>query len=98
MKNILFIHQSAELDGSDKTLLLLLKNLDKSKYKPIVILPFDGPLKDALETEKIEVVIAPVLKLYRKMFTPKNIFKFVKEYYQGIKTLDVLNKEYKFGR
>ena len=76
MKTIIFIHQSAELYGSDKTLLLLLKNLDKSKYKPIVILPFDGPLKDALEIEKIEVVIAPVLKLYRKLFTPKNIFGF----------------------
>jgi hypothetical protein len=42
MINIFFIHQSAELYGSDKTLLLLAK-LDKAKFRGVVILPFDGP-------------------------------------------------------
>jgi glycosyltransferase involved in cell wall biosynthesis len=96
MKTILFIHQSAELYGSDKTLLLLLKNLDKSKYKPIVILPFDGPLKDALESEKIEVVIAPVLKLYRKLFTPKNIFGFFGDINKAFKIINELHSKHQF--
>jgi glycosyltransferase involved in cell wall biosynthesis len=96
MKTILVIHQSAELYGSDKTMLYFLSELDKTKYLPIIVLPFDGPLKIELEKNNIKVVIAPVLKLYRKMFTPKNIFKFIKEYYQGIKILNALNKEYKF--
>ena len=96
MKSILFIHQSAELYGSDKTLLLLLKYLDKSKFKSVVILPNDGPLKIALENENIKVVLAPVLKLHRKMFTPKNIFQFLKDYRKGIKTITLLHKEYKF--
>ena len=96
MKTILIIHQSAELYGSDKTMLYFLSELDKTKYLPIIVLPFDGPLKNELEKNNIKVVIAPVLKIYRKMFTPKNIFKFIKEYYQGIKALDSLNKEYKF--
>jgi glycosyltransferase involved in cell wall biosynthesis len=96
MKTILVIHQSAELYGSDKTMLYFLSELDKTKYLPIIVLPFDGPLKIELEKNNIKVVIAPVLKLYRKMFTPKNIFKFIKEYYQGIKILNTLNKEYKF--
>ena len=96
MKTILIIHQSAELYGSDKTMLYFLSELDKTKYLPIIVLPFDGPLKNELEKNNIKVVIAPVLKIYRKIFTPKNIFKFIKEYYQGIKALDALNKEYKF--
>ena len=96
MKTILVIHQSAELYGSDKTMLYFLSELDKTKYVPIIVLPFDGPLKIELEKNNIKVVIAPVLKLYRKMFTPKNIFKFIKEYYKGIKILNALNKEYKF--
>ena len=96
MKTILIIHQSAELYGSDKTMLYFLSELDKTKYLPIIVLPFNGPLKNELEKNNIKVVIAPVLKIYRKMFTPKNIFKFIKEYYQGIKALDSLNKEYKF--
>ena len=96
MKNILFIHQSAELYGSDKTLLLLLKNLDKNKFKPIVLLPFDGPLKETLENENIEVVIAPVLKLYRKLFTPKNLIGFFKDIKAAFKIVNELHKKHQF--
>lgn len=95
MKNILFIHQSAELYGSDKTLLYLVVNLDKKKFFPIVILPNEGPLKTELEKENIKVIIAPVLKLYRKMFTPNNLFKFGKDYFKGTKTIKAIKKEHK---
>lgn len=96
MINILIIHQSAELYGSDKTLLLLLKHLDKNKFCAVVVLPNEGILKEELEKENIQVVIAPVLKLYRKMFTPKNIFNFIKDIKKGIEALDVLNKQHHF--
>jgi glycosyltransferase involved in cell wall biosynthesis len=96
MINILFIHQSAELYGSDKTLLLLLSKLDKTIFNPIVVLPSEGPLKDELEKEEIKVSIAPVLKLFRKMFSPNNIFLFSKDIKKGISILDELHKEYKF--
>jgi glycosyltransferase involved in cell wall biosynthesis len=93
---ILFIHQSAELYGSDKTLLLLLKHLDKSKYCPVVVLPFDGPLKLELEKINIKVAIAPVLKLYRKMFVPKNIMTFFKDIKKAVTILDALHKKHAF--
>ncbi len=96
MINILFIHQSAELYGSDKTLLLLLKHMDRTKFFPVVILPNEGPLKIELEKENIKVVIAPVLKLYRKIFTPKNILKSIKDIKKGIETLDALNTLHHF--
>lgn len=96
MKNILFIHQSAELYGSDKTLLLLLSKIDRLKYNPVVILPEDGPLKTKLENYGIKVIIAPVLKLYRKIFTVKNTINFFKDFRKTIKIVDSLNKEYKF--
>ena len=96
MINILFIHQSAELYGSDKTLLLLLKHINRTKFFPVVILPNEGPLKIELEKENIKVVIAPVLKLYRKMFTPKNIFNFIKDIKKGISTLYKLNEKHHF--
>jgi len=97
MKNILVIHQSSELYGSDKTLLLLLSELDKTEFCPVVILPDGGPLKTELENQGIKVIIAPVLKVYRKMFTPVNLIKFFKEVRSGIKLLDRLNAEYKFS-
>ena len=93
---ILFVHQSAELYGSDKTLLLLVKQLDKTKFYPVVILPNEGILKDELEKENIQVFIAPVLKLYRKMVTPKNIFNFLKDIKKGISILDKLNEKHHF--
>jgi glycosyltransferase involved in cell wall biosynthesis len=96
MKSILFIHQSAELYGSDKTILMFISSLDKSLYKSVVVLPFDGPLKREFEKNNIEVVIAPVLKLYRKMFTPKGILKFIKEYNIGIKMIESLHSKYQF--
>lgn len=95
--SILFIHQSAELYGSDKTILMFISSLDKQKYFPVVMLPFDGPLKTEFEKNNIKVVIAPVLKLYRKMFTPKNILKFFSEYREGLKIINQLHKEHKFG-
>ncbi len=95
MKNILFIHQSAELYGSDKTLLYLVVNLDKNKFYPIVILPNDGPLKKELEKENIKVIITPVLKLHRKMFTPSNLLQFINDFFKGIKTIKSIKKQHK---
>jgi glycosyltransferase involved in cell wall biosynthesis len=96
MKNILFIHQSADLYGSDKTLLTLLKDLDRKSFNPIVIIPLDGPLKKELEKESIKVVIAPVIKLYRKMFSPINLFIFFRDIFKGLKIASDLHKEYDF--
>lgn len=87
MKTILFIHQSAELYGSDKTLLQLVTGLNKEKFLPIVVLPNSGPLKELLEKNKIKVIEAPVLKLYRGIFTPKNIVKAFKDTFEGYKII-----------
>jgi len=42
--NILFLHPNAELYGSDRVLLNVLKSLDRSKFNPTVILSYEGPL------------------------------------------------------
>ena len=96
MKKILFIHQSAELYGSDKTLLIFLKNIDREKFFPVVVLPGEGPLKEALELLNIKIVIAPVLKLYRDIFGLKNGFQFIKEIFIGLKIINKLHKEHHF--
>lgn len=96
MRTILFIHQAAELYGSDKTLLLLIKNLDPKQYKAVVLLPFDGPLRPELEACNAEVHIAPVLKLYRKMFTPLNLLRFFNDINKGIAIVKKLHKQNQF--
>lgn len=96
MKNILFIHQSAELYGSDKTLLLLIRHINRERFCPVVILPNEGPLKKALELENIEVYITPVIKLHRKMFTPKNMVSLLKQIKQAFRIVNKINENYNF--
>ena len=69
-KTILLIHQSAELYGSDKTLFYLAKSINEHPFlQAIVVIPNDGPLKKLLEENNIEVLISPVIKISRSMFT-----------------------------
>ncbi|RZJ71972.1 glycosyltransferase family 4 protein [Flavobacterium sp.] len=80
---ILVIHQSAELYGSDKTLLHLVSALQGSEISFIIVLPFDGPLRPELEKCGAKVIIAPVIKISRKMFTPGNVFSLPTQVWRG---------------
>jgi glycosyltransferase involved in cell wall biosynthesis len=96
MTNILFIHQSADLYGSDKTLLQLLTHIDRTKFNPVVVIPLDGPLKEELEKAGIKVYITPVLKLYRNIIKPLNSLKFFSEYKTAVNFLDELHRKHQF--
>lgn len=74
MKNILFIHQSADLYGSDKTLLYLVESI-RHDFNPIVVLPVEGPLTEELRKMDIEIIINPVIKVSRQLFTGIEIIK-----------------------
>lgn len=65
MRNILFVHQSAEMYGSDKVLLSLVAGLDRSKFTPIVLLPCEGPLMVALKEEGVRCHIVPMVRVGR---------------------------------
>lgn len=73
MKTILFIHQSSELYGSDKTLFELVNGFRKKGHHPIVVLPQPGPLKSLMDANGIEVIVTPVIKISRSMFGPLNL-------------------------
>ena len=66
-KNILFVHQSAELYGSDRVLLNVVFGLKERGYVPIVVLPNQGPLELRLRQAGIEVHIGPVGKISRRI-------------------------------
>ena len=71
MLNVLFIHQSADMYGSDKVLLSLVLGLDRSLYNPIVILPSDGPLLSVLEECGIRHHVLPLVRIGRTMLSLK---------------------------
>lgn len=81
MKNILFVHSSAELYGSDRSILNIVKNIDKLKYKIFVVLPCPGPLVD--EMKKINGVTVEIYKvavLRRKNMSLNGGIKYIKEF------------------
>lgn len=85
MKNVLFVHSSSELYGSDRSLLNIVKYIDKEKFKVFVLLPCDGPLVQ--EMRKIDNVITDVHNiavLRRKNLTIKGglfyLWQFIRSY------------------
>ena len=76
MKNILFLHAGAEMYGADKVMLDLIKRLDRDKYNPLVILPSNGVLVDALKKENIQVIVMPYPVMRRRYFNPKGLIQY----------------------
>lgn len=76
-KNILFLHSSSEMYGSDRSLLYLMKILDKSKYSLTALLPCDGPLVTELKkVEGVTVEIYEVAVLRRKNLSVKGMARY----------------------
>ena len=87
MNNIVFLHSSSELYGSDRSLLNLVKNLDKDKFNITVILPEDGPLVDKINSfDNVEVIINELAVL-------SGMSKYFIELIRSIKFINNLIKE-----
>ncbi|GIV79418.1 MAG: hypothetical protein KatS3mg050_3812 [Litorilinea sp.] len=66
-RTVLYVHSSADLYGSDRTLYALVTRLDRSRYIPLVLLPEDGPLRHALEERGVETHVVPLSVLHRTL-------------------------------
>lgn len=93
-KKILYVHQAAELYGSDKTLLDLILGIDKGLYTPYVVLPQEGLLTVELKKASIPVFIMPVMKVSRGMglFNIKGLYQNICSIYN----LRKLDRKYQF--
>lgn len=75
-EKILYLHASAELYGSDYVLLELVRRLDKNKYQPIVLLPFQGPLVEELASVGADVRIMDFAVLRRQYFNLRGFIEY----------------------
>lgn len=89
IKNVLFFHQSADLYGSDRVLLSVLKSFDQNKYKAIVLIPKDGPLVNEFIDNNIEYHVLPLCCLSRSILTFPGILRLP---FHLIKSLFLINK------
>lgn len=94
MNNIVFLHSSSELYGSDRSLLNLVKNLDKDKFNITVILPEDGPLVDKINRfDNVEVIINELVVLRRKNLSLSGMSQYFIMLIKSIKFINNLIKE-----
>lgn len=87
MKTILFVHQSADMYGSDRMLLYLVQGLDKSLFNPIVVLPSDGPLRMALRNIGIQTHQVSLARISRATFSPRGLIRMPFQISSSIRTL-----------
>jgi glycosyltransferase involved in cell wall biosynthesis len=89
--NILFVHNNNDLYGADTFLLEILKRLDRTRFRPLVVLPADvrhiNRLSVELEKNRIEYRFIRLGVMRRKYFTPIKIVRFFVELLVGITTL-----------
>lgn len=88
MKNVLFIHSSSELYGSDRSLLNIVKNIDKTNFKVFVVLPCLGPLVDEIKKiQGVQLDIFEVAVLRRKNLSVKGGISYLKEFNSSVRYL-----------
>ena len=73
-KRILVVDDAAYIGGAEVTLLCLLKNLDKRKFKPIFIVSARGALWEKLNKMQIETVVVKMCSLERTRSPLKLLF------------------------
>lgn len=59
-RRILFVSHTARHGGAEHMLLELISGLDRREFEPIVVLPLDGPLKNAVEALGVRTHIVPL--------------------------------------
>ena len=93
-KTILFVHNSNDLYGSDIVLFNLIQALDKTEFRPIVVLPEDarriGRLSAKLETIDIPYKFVPLGVLRRRSLTIRWIGPMCTELIYAIGALCIL--------
>lgn len=90
-RNVLFVHQAAEMYGSDKVLLYLVTRLlGRGRFWPIVVVPDDGPLVQALRAAGVEVHVAEIAKVRRSVFSPLGMLRLLSQLRRAVRDYDRL--------
>lgn len=69
-RRVLYVHSSAGRYGADRQLELICRTLDRERWQPLVLLPFEGPLAGDLRALGVDVLTGPVAVLRREALSP----------------------------
>jgi glycosyltransferase involved in cell wall biosynthesis len=70
---VLVLHSSAGRYGADLQLLTIASGLDRSRWRPVAVLPERGELAPLLEDAGVETVVRPLAVLRRRELTPRGL-------------------------
>jgi glycosyltransferase involved in cell wall biosynthesis len=93
--SVLVVHSSAELYGSDKSLLDFAR-LHPTHMALTVVLPEDGPLVPALRACGAEVVVGEVCKLQRAMLSPAGLWRLLRSVAGSMRFMRALHRRRRF--
>lgn len=71
--SVLLVHSSSGRYGADRQLLLIAAGLDPDRYRPLVLLPDEGPLAGDLRAAGVEVEVRPLAVLRRQHAHPRGL-------------------------
>jgi len=84
---VLFFHQSSDLYGSDRTLLYLVRRLDRAIFEPIVVLPTEGPLSHQLAALGIEVHILPLALVQTSSLNVAGCYRLARKMFRSVRAI-----------
>ncbi len=88
-----FIHGSAGGYGADRQLWLLAEGLDRSRFRPVVVLPEEGELVGRLEDAGIAVHIEPLAVLRRELLQGRRLRETTARLRRNVRRLGTLASE-----
>ncbi|MBI3850099.1 MAG: glycosyltransferase [Verrucomicrobia bacterium] len=78
---VLHVHNSADIYGASRSLVRLIKTIDRRRFKPLVVVPEEGLLKAMIEAQGVEVLVHPRLSIVtRQVFGSWRIVPFLLNY------------------
>ena len=83
MKTILYVYHASNIGGGSYAMLNVIKALDRSKYRPVVLLKKNGPLVDELKSIGVDVYFIPYINTVpynRNVFTLHNTKRIINIY------------------
>ena len=95
MSRLLIVHSSADLYGSDRSLLDFVR-LGGQAFEVVVVLSESGPLIPLLEQAGAKVVVAEVCKVQRKMLSLGGLWGALKALISSVSALRRLEREGRF--
>lgn len=86
-RNVLFVHTTSEVGGSDLSLAHIVERLDPTRFRATVALPSDGPIVARLEAAGADVAVLPRMRKLTSRQGRRGLAAFAAGYPMGVAAL-----------